>query len=236
MQPRTIYWAPSVAADNDVCQSQTPGAAGPLTFNGSRVSAGVANMANGDPTVSTGGCDQRRIRITCAGDETGKTITLVGTRAKDGYSSKPTIISEVVALGTAGTYDSLQDFATLTQAPSISAAAAGAIKVGTNGVASTAWQQPSDLHESPDNIGLFCILDAGSMTFSVEHTLEKLPHASPAAGDIPRVLKHSVIASKTASIDGNYAFPVSGFRLTCEIPSSTGLLRFSYKQAGIPGN
>lgn len=234
MQPRTLYWSPAAASANGFCLSQTP-IKGPLTFTG----ALAGNAANGDVTDPVaGGCSQRRIRITCAADETGHTILLVGTRAKDGFArlniGAPVVITETVALGTAGTFDTLQDFATLTAAPVISANATGAIQIGTSPVASTPWQQNDDHLDSPENIGLFIILDAGAQNFTIEHTLERLPKGTATAGTIPRVLPHSVIVTKSASVDGNYAFPITAQRLTTN--SGNGLLRYSWRQAGVIGN
>jgi hypothetical protein len=229
MQPRTLYWTVPAPTDNALALSQTPGAGGVVTLNGA--SAGICS--SGDTTAFTGGCSQRRILVTCAADELGKTILLTGTRAPDGYSRLPVAITESLVLSGIATFQTLQDFATLTGAV-MSGAAAGAIKIGFSAVASSPWIQPRDVGESPENIGLFCILDSGTSVFSVSHTLETLPKSNPSAGQIPRTIKHSVIASKNASIDGNYAFPVEGFRFDTE--SGTGLIRFSFRQAGVPGN
>lgn len=230
MQPRTFYWTVPAPSDNAIALNQTPPASGVFTLNGA--SAGVCS--SGDATnPATGGCSQRRLLITCAADELGKTLLITGTRAPDGYSSAPVAIVETITLSGIATFPSLQDFATVTGAK-LSGAGVGNIKIGFSTIASTPWQQPRDVGESPENIGLFCILDSGAVTYSVEHTLETLPKSNPTAGQIPRTLKHSVIASQATSKDGNYAFPVEGFRFTTE--SGTGLMRHSYRQAGVPGN
>ncbi len=107
---------------NDICLSQTPGAAGNLTLNGASVTAGVAILA----TVGT--AIQCQVGITTAASETGKSVVITGTKA-GGQT-----ISETVALpASATTVSSVGHFQTVTQI-AISAAAAAALTVGRTGI------------------------------------------------------------------------------------------------------
>ena len=111
----------AAASATAICASQTPGAAGALTINGGSASGGVATLDAA-----------RRVLATTTGNESGKTLVVTGTDR-----NKQPII-ETLALPNAGTVYSQQDFLTVTSAV-ISAAAAAAVTVGTNGVASTGW-------------------------------------------------------------------------------------------------
>jgi len=119
MRPIVVTVGPLTAASaNNIAQSQTPGAAGALTLNGSTVVNGVAVLDH-----------PRRVLIT-TGDTT-HIFTVTGTNA----SGMP--ISEVVGPITTSAYTT-QDFLTVTSV-TINAAATAAVTVGTNGVASSAW-------------------------------------------------------------------------------------------------
>lgn len=242
MQPRELNWTLAAADDDGISTSQTPGAAGNLTITGALASGGVATLTNGDVTARTGGCSQRRVILTFAADETGHTLTVYGTRAKDAFSKNSDTlgdsISETVAGTTAGVVSTLQDFATVTRV-AISAAATGAIKVGTNGVGATPWIVIDKLGDAPVNIGFAIALVSGSVGFGIQHTLNKLPHnnstaTTPANTALPNVFDHSTVAAKSASIDGNYAFYINAFRLITN--SGTGLLNLGFGQFGVAGN
>jgi hypothetical protein len=119
MRPITVTVGQLTAASaNNIALSQTPGAAGSLTLNGSTVVSGTAVLDH-----------PRRVLIT-TGDTT-HTFTVTGTNA----SGMP--ISEVVGPITASAFTA-QDFLTVTSV-TINAAATAAVTVGTNGVASSAW-------------------------------------------------------------------------------------------------
>ena len=122
MQPITITAGPlATASANAICLSQTPAAAGALTLNGALVVSGVAVMDN-----------PRRVLITAAGNESAKTFTIVGTN----YANAP--VTETSTGPNATTAQSVLDYKTVTSI-TISAAAAGAITVGTSGVGGSKW-------------------------------------------------------------------------------------------------
>lgn len=119
MRPVTAVVGPLTAASaNNIATSQTPGAAGPLTLNGSTVVNGVAILDHA-----------RRVLITTT--DTTHTFTITGT------SPTGTLLTEVVQ--NAGTsVQSTLDYFTVTSIV-INGAATGAVTAGTNGVASTPW-------------------------------------------------------------------------------------------------
>jgi len=122
MQPITVTAGPlATASANAICLSQTPTAAGAMTLNGALVVSGVAVMDN-----------PRRVLITAAGNESAKTFTITGIGANGNT------VSEVITGPNITTAQSVLDYKTVTSI-TISAAAAGAITVGTSGVGGSKW-------------------------------------------------------------------------------------------------
>jgi hypothetical protein len=77
-----------------------------------------------------------------------------------------------------------------------------------------------DNRQAPFNVGLAVVLSSGaSLTYSVEHTFDDVfsPSFNPATA---KWFSHAVLASKTESLDGNYAYPVMAVRLN--VTSYTG--------------
>lgn len=104
----------------------------------------------------------RRVLITPAGNETGKTFTIVGTNS----SGMPQ--TEVIAGTNAIAFFTNLDFKTVTSI-SISAAAAGAITVGTTTVASSDWIRLDEWADS--TVAIQCTA-SGTVTYSVQQTLQ----------------------------------------------------------------
>jgi len=77
---------------------------------------------------------------------------------------------------------------------------------------------------TPTNIG-FGVIVSGTVNFTVEHTFD-----DPAVG-FSTWFPHPTIASLAANADGNYAFPVTGIRLTVNSGGGTATLKLI--QAGI---
>lgn len=77
---------------------------------------------------------------------------------------------------------------------------------------------------SPFNVGFGCVV-TGTVSYTVQHTFD-----NPAVG-FTTWFDHPTIAAQSTSKDGNYAFPVTGIRLT--IASGGGSVAFSLVQAGI---
>jgi len=152
MQPITITAGPlATASANAICLSQTPAAAGAMTLNGALVVAGVAVMDN-----------PRRVLITPAGSESAKTFTITGIGANGNT------VSEVLAgVNNPATAQSVLDYKTVTSI-TISAAAAGAITVGTSGVGGSKWVVFDAF--APSLISLQCNV-TGTINYTVQTTL-----------------------------------------------------------------
>ena len=148
MQPITITAGPlATASANAICLSQTPAAAGALTLNGALVVSGVAVMDN-----------PRRVLITAAGNESAKTFTITGIGANGNT------VSEVITGPNATTGQSVLDYKTVTSI-TISAAAAGAITVGTSGVGGSKWVVFDAF--APSMISIQC-----NVTGTIDYTLQ----------------------------------------------------------------
>ena len=77
---------------------------------------------------------------------------------------------------------------------------------------------------TPCNIGFGIVVD-GTVDFTVEHTFD-----DPAVG-FTTWFPHPTIDGESADIDGNYAFPITGVRLT--VNSGGGTATLNLVQAGI---
>lgn len=72
---------------------------------------------------------------------------------------------------------------------------------------------PLDNRNDPFNVGIGVVLSAGAnLTYTVQHTFDDVfsPTFNPATATW---FPHASLATKTASSDGNYAFPVMAIRL-----------------------
>ena len=124
---------------------------GAVTLDGALVTNGVAYL--GDP---------RRVLVTTAGAESGKTMTITGTDANGNVQS------DTVDLPNASTVYTALDFLTVTGI-TISATAAGAIIVGTNGIGGSRWVRFNDF--APSNISIQCDV-SGTVNYTVQSTLD----------------------------------------------------------------
>jgi hypothetical protein len=150
MRPTTVPVGPLVAASgNNIALSQTPTAA--FTLNGSTVASGVA-------TLDT----PRRVLFTPAGNESANNFTLVGT----GLNGTPQ--TEVVRGTNATPFFTNLDFLTVSLI-TLSSAAAGAITVGTNGVASSQWVRFDEYASA--QVSLQASI-SGTVNYTVQQTLQ----------------------------------------------------------------
>ena len=95
---------------------------------------------------------------------------------------------------------------------------------------------PLARHESPFNVGFgVSVIAPGASAavtpdFSVQHTfVDVMKGASAGATDI---FDHSDVSGQSASIDGNYAFPVVATRLFVSALASGGSMIFTVIQSG----
>lgn len=149
MRPVTVVVGPLTAASaNNIATSQTPGAAGALTLNGTTVVNGVAILDHA-----------RRVLITTT--DTTHTFTITGT------SPTGTLLTEVVQ--NAGTsVQSTLDYLTVTSIV-INGGATAAVTVGTNGVASTPWVRLDEW--ALPQVAIQCDV-SGTVNYTVQSTLD----------------------------------------------------------------
>lgn len=150
MQPMSVTVGPIAAASaNNICLTQTPTSS--LTINGALASGGVATLDV-----------QRRVLITTTADESAKTFTITGTNWAGNT------ISQTIAGPNATTGATTISFKTVTSI-TISAAAAGSLTVGTNGVADSPWVRFDDF--APNYVSVACTT-SGTANWTVQLTLD----------------------------------------------------------------
>lgn len=214
MRPVTHTVGPLVAASaNNIALSQTPTTT--LTINGSTASGGVA-------TLDT----YRRVLVTTAGAESGKTLTIVGT------TFGPSDVTDVLALPSIGTVASVIDFKTITSM-TISSAAAGAMTVGTNGTAGSPWFM-CDAYASP-NVSIQMNV-SGTVNYTVQQTLDN-PNNPGTGVVLPYQMswKNSSdvnVVAATSTQQSNYLFPPRFIRVFLNSQTNPGYVQGRFVQTG----
>ena len=212
MQPITVAAGPlATASANAICLSQTPTAAGALTLNGALVVSGVAIMDN-----------FRRVLITAAGNESAKTFTVTGIGANGNT------VSEIITGPNATTAQSVLDYKTVTSI-TISAAAAGAITVGTSGVGGSRWVSFDAF--APSFISLQCNV-TGTISYTVQTTLnDPYDPATPVAPASVVWVNSSdtAVVGATANQQSNFLFCPIYARIL--INSGTGSVAATFLQS-----
>lgn len=214
MQPKSVTVGPLAAPSATNIRTASSGLAGALTLNGSLVSGGVATLDK-----------PRRILITNAADETGKTIVLTGANWQGNT------ISETVTLGGIGATASVLDYKTLISAV-LSANSAGNLSIGTNGVAGSAWIS-IDSWAAP-NIAIQCVA-TGTINFSVQSTLDDPndPVNPVAPADMTWVPTNDTGAvGATASLQTNYFFTPAYVRVLVNSQTNPGAVTMKLIQTG----
>jgi hypothetical protein len=94
---------------------------------------------------------------------------------------------------------------------------------------------PLDHYQGPFNVGIGCAVSAGAnLTYTVEHTFDDVfaPGFDPATAVW---YPTTGLSARTATTDGNYAFPVTACRLRVSAWVG-GSVTMTVVQAGKPGN
>lgn len=208
MRPVIITKELAAADDNGICESQTPTVAGSLDLDGDLVSGGVAQLDT-----------QRRVLITSAGDDTGVTFTVTGTRENGVAITEDILGGDSVAVYTT------QDFYTVSDV-AVDDATAGAVIVGTNGVGSSAWNLPN-IYNQPCNLS-FGVVPGGTVNYTVNYTYD-----DPNSVSVPAVYSISALTSKTAQLDAAINDPIRAYRIT--VNSGTDPVTMTVIEAGISG-
>jgi hypothetical protein len=196
-----------------VANAQSLAAAGNLTLNGGSVAGGVATFAT-----------QRRLAFVSAGNDVARHATLTGTN-DDGA-----VISEIVALASIGTVNSVLDYRTVTRV-TVDGAIATTINIGTTATGSTRWVR-CNTYLTPFAVNLTTQL-SGSVTYQGETTADDFWTATnnPAMNTTPVVNVATAIASGTTAAATPLTSPVTGVRLT--VTAGTGTLTAQVIQAGL---
>jgi hypothetical protein len=215
MQPIVVSVGPLVASSaNNIALSQTPGAAGALTPNGSTVVSGVAVLDK-----------PRQVLITTTGDEHTKSFIITGTD----WAGSP--ISETISgIASGTTKASVLSYATVTSI-TISAAAAGALTVGTNGVASSSWVR-LDGWANP-SVSKQCVV-SGTVNYTVQYSNDD-PNAIQGTPVNPNAMNwfndmNTEFVGATASQFDLWAFVPLWVRLV--LNSGTGSVTMTLQQTG----
>lgn len=166
----------------------------------------------------------RRVLITCVGNESANTFTIIGTDAGGAPQT------EVLTGPNATTAFTNLDFKTVTSV-AINAAAAGAITVGTNTVASSPWVRFDDYTLS--QVAIQCTL-SGSGTYSVQQTLQD-PNSptNPVNAYAASFINTSDTAAvnATASLQTSYQYAPAFAKVT--LTSGTGSITSTFTQFGV---
>lgn len=215
--PVTLSFALPTPDADGIAQSQAVAGAGNLTLNGALVSGGVASLVVA-----------QRVGIASSGADSALTFTVYGTDR-----NSHTISETVTGVATPTTVNTLQDFLTVTRI-AVSGAAAGNITVGTVGVGSTRWLV-DNMHLSPFALSIGTQVVSGSVTYTVEYTLDDpnnlLNVSNPPPQNVPIPYPDQVVQGATVTTLTGRDTPVFAHRVT--VNSGTGTLRIQSMQSGI---
>ena len=219
MRPVNFSITP-VAADNaGISTSQTPSGAGDLTITGALATGGVATLA---PNGNWG----RQVLITCAGADAGKNFTIYGTIPGGGDY----VYSEVVAGSNASTSTSVGPFLTVTRV-AVSAALAGAVIVGTNGVVYSA-PVVHDVYLTPFNVSVQADI-GGTINYTLQYTLQDMLSSSGAA-QAALWNSNATMVTKTVDFDVTITSPITASRVKINsFTASTATIAVNFVQAGV---
>jgi hypothetical protein len=216
MNPIRCRYQLATADADGLAQSQTLGAAGPLTLNGALVSGGVG-------TLDSGGA-ARRVLIISAADDSALTWTIVGT---DRYGNAQTA---TLAGSNTGVYTK-EDFLTVTQI-SANGATAGAVTAGTNGVGSTSWFARE--FGSLGSLGALIYI-TGTVTADFEITwddpnvgMDRPPYGvsvEPASDSPPKAIAVTSMHANNATVYGEISVPHFAFRMTITAGTDPAILQ-----------
>lgn len=213
MRPITVSVGPLASASATNIRTASSGSAGALTLNGSLVSNGVAILDT-----------PRRILITNAADETGKTVVLTGTdRAGNAQS-------ETVTLGGIGSTAAVLDYKTLTSAV-LSANSAGNLSIGTNDVAASAWVMFDPWASGGVAVQLTV---AGTVNYTLQQTMDdpNSPTDDVDPADVAWLsCSDTDVVSATTTQQTNYNFPPTYARVL--LNSGSGSVIATFTQIGV---
>ena len=223
MRPQIITTIALTNDANGIIEDQTTGAAGALTLDGALVVDGVA-YAYGValPNAKQG----QLIAIEGSGNNSGVVATITGT-----FGGGAQV--EELTLANAGTATSVKYWTTVSSI-TVDGAVTGNIEGGwlsgsTSPMATLAYK--TDYAQQPFNASIGVGVISGTLDYTVQHTFD-LPQNSygTSSWDADAIwLSTDGLSAKTATDNGNYAFPVMGSSLIFNSYTS-GTVKFSVTQ------
>lgn len=163
------------------------------------------------------------IRNDSATDHAALTAVLVGTDAQGNAQT------ETLALpGTSATVTSTKYFKTLTSVTPSATIGADTMDIGW-AAASVSQMYPVDYHSVTGGGISLGVTITGTINFDVQHTLDDV-FASVAASQAANWFDHSSIAADTATVDGNYAFPIRAIRFLTNTVTDGATVQFNILQ------
>lgn len=81
---------------------------------------------------------------------------------------------------------------------------------------------PVDWRQQNFQVSLMCVV-TGTVTYTIEHTLDNIVD-----GETPTWFPHSTLAGISATADGNYAFPITAWRVN--VTAGTGSVAVKFVQ------
>ena len=213
-RPRTYNW-PAPDADG-ICLAQQTAGAGAFTINGALLDL-PATMQASRRVVLPG--IQRTVSITCAADISGVDFTIVGTDLR-GNAVTETLAGPDT---TPTTVETTAQYHTITSI-TVDGAVGTNTTIGTGTTGQTNWFT-LDYYITPFNVGLGVVV-ANTINYTVQYTFDDVQTDTS-----PSVFAHPDLGSKTATLDGNIAFPCLAVHLLVN-SSTDGSLTFTVAQAG----
>lgn len=180
---------------------------------------------------------QRRVLATVGSEAAPRTLAFTGTNAS-GQTIQETL---AIPASSSGTYQTLQDFYTVTKIVAGGGAWTAALTIGTDGVASSPWQQVSQ-HITPVNISVNCVV-TGTVNYTIETTNDAIEAALPTTTNgapygplgpippIPNPFPNAVVNGLTVNAIAPITLPIVAWRLT--LNSGTGSVTATGIEGGI---
>lgn len=181
-----------------------------FTFSpqGASLTGHASNVTGASWTITTATAGDNlahlvTVRNDSVTDHSGKTITLVGTDVYGNAQSET-----LTAPGTSATVTSTKYFKTVTSATPSATIGADTFDIGWSAVA-ISQPYPVDFLSVTDGGISVAVTITGTINYDIQHTLDEIFDSSATIN----WFDHASMAAKTASADGNYAFPIRAIRL-----------------------
>jgi hypothetical protein len=175
-----------------------------LTGYATNVTGATWTLTN---TATTDGLGHKiTIQNNSVTNHSAKTATVVGTDV-DGNAQTETLNLP----NTSATVTGVKYFKTVTSVTPSATIGADTMNIGWDQVGVSNTYPVDWVKVTVGGISLGVTI-TGTINYTVQHTLDEI-FASTTAAQTANWFNHSTVASKTASSDGNYAFPVRAIRL-----------------------